>query len=248
MKIDIVLSACTVNTRYVDNYEKIKKTWENKFNARFILILISENQTLPEKLQQYKDDIVIFYIHNINPIFVAQCIRVLYPALFDNKNVLITDMDIIPVNINYFNKDLEKYSDEHFITYTNRYMNQKMFAICYNLANSSTWSKLFNINSYQDIEKTLISWYDTNYNGTKNCPGWYTDQLKLFETIIGYNKLVIFQDSDRNYNRLDKKHRKFAIQNTKLVYENVINNIYSDYHFIKNSDNIHNKIMQLITK
>lgn len=42
-----------------------------------------------------------------------------------------------------------------------------MIAICYNVANSSVWNEIFNINNLEDINNILLSNYDDKYNGTK---------------------------------------------------------------------------------
>ena len=103
------------------------------------------------------------------------------------KNVLITDLDILPVKDSYFIEPIKDIPDDHFISYTNRYIKQKMLAVCYNLAKGSTWSEIFNIKTKKDIVEKLNKWYNIEYNGIKNCPGWYTDQKKLYQKIFGWS-------------------------------------------------------------
>ena len=260
MKIDFVLTACNLNYYYLDLFPYVYKVWKNKFGLELILILISE--TIPEQLKEYENNIILFKpIQNINSCYIAQVIRILYPSLFENKNILITDIDIVPISTDYFFNSVENYQDDVFISYTDRYLKNEMLAICYNLANSNIWKKIFNISSIEDINNILIENYKVDYNGTKNCDGWYSDQKILYSYVFNYknnsqedfqNKVIILNDNITNYNRLDGKgtQKLIEIKNNK---EDIINNInlYSDFHIIRNYhknlrlfENIIDSIMQ----
>lgn len=239
MKIDIVLTACNTNPYYLNLYSYVSKVWKEKFNLNLYLILIADS--IPDNLIQYNDYIILFEpIPNINTCYIAQVIRILYPCLFENFNVLITDIDIIPISPKYFIKSIEKYTNDKFITYTDRYINSNMMAICYNVANSKTWKKIFNINNINDIKNFLILKYNVNYDGKKNCDGWYSDQKILFEYLMNYskknvNELIILNDNDIEYKRLDGKSAT-KLNNIKTNKNNILSNIltYSDFHIIRN--------------
>lgn len=237
MKIDIVLTACNNNEEYLKMFPFIFKVWKNRFNLVCYLILVMHK--IPNYLEEYKEKIILFPpLENMNSIFIAQNIRILFPALFKNKNVLITDLDIVPVSNDYFVKPIENFDDNTFISYTDRYLDQNMLAICYNVANSETWKKIFNINNLDDIITTLNLWYkQCNYNGEKNGDGWFTDQKKLYEYIFLYkkqnpNKVIILKDKDIGYKRLDKRTKDILsiIENEQYLYKNLD---YSDIHISK---------------
>ena len=235
MKIDIVLTACNNNDRYLDLYPYVYKIWKKKFNLDCYLILISDK--IDDKLIDYKDYIILFKpIENIDSAFISQTIRILYPSLFDNKNILITDMDIFPISYSYFIDSIKNYSNDSFITYTDRYIKDKQLAICYNLANSKTWKNIFNINNIDDINNILKEWYNKDYTGMKNCPGWKTDQYKLFEYVQKWNnvnnKLVILNDKILNFNRLRKKRvaRTYITENFDIVKKKILTSTYTDIH------------------
>ena len=221
-------------------YPHVYDIWKKRFNLDCYIILIAEK--IPENLKNLEKYIILFdSIPNINDIFIAQNIRILYPALFENKNILITDIDIVPISKKHFIDSVEKYSDNNFISYTNRYLNQNMLAICYNLANSDTWKKIFKINNKNDIINILKSWYVQGYDGKKNCDGWFTDQKKLFEYVENFrkeseenkNKVIILNDKDIFFKRLDKRQRD--IDNIIKNKENYLMSIenYSDFHISK---------------
>ena len=180
--------------------------------------------------------------------FQSQCIRLLYPALFKNMNIIISDADIVPAKKEYFVDSVKDYSDDKFITYRDAYIPQKMYGICYNLANSKTWSELFSINDENDIRCTLQKWYTPLYNGKKNCAGWFTDQEMMFKYLQNWSNKdnhVILKDNDLKFNRLDKRHRNFISSIHKDLIYNIENKIYTDFHFIRPYNKFKNKLLKI---
>lgn len=241
MKIEIVLTSCNLNPYYYNLYPYTYKVWKEKFNLDLYLILISD--IIPENLKPFEKFIILFKpIPDINTSYISQVIRILYPCLFENINILITDVDIIPISKKYILESVEKFDDNQFITYTDRYVKNKMYAICYNVANSSTWKKIFNINNVEDINKFLIKNYNINYDGSKNCDGWYSDQTLLYIYLEKYridNKsdVIILSDNEIEYKRLDGKSTS-KLANILINKTEILKNInsYSDFHIIRGYD------------
>ena len=252
MKIDVVLTACNLNLYYLNLYPYVYKVWKEKFNLDLYLILISD--FIPENLQPYVQFIILFKpIEGIDTCYIAQVIRILYPSLFENLNILITDVDIIPISPKYFINSIQEYSDDKFISYTNRYNDNSMTAICYNVANSSTWKKIFKINDLNDITNFLVKNYSSEYNGKKNCNGWYTDQKLLFDYLYIHRQtyssdIIVLTDEQTGYKRLDGKS---TIKLNKIITnkENILRMIktYSDFHIIR-SYNINIELLEDIIK
>jgi len=232
MKIDCVLTACNLNMAYLNMFPYVYQVWKTKFNLDCYLILIADE--IPNNLLEYKNFIILFKpIENINSCFVAQTIRILYPALFNNKNILITDIDIIPISKKYFIESIEIYDNNKFITYTDRYVKQNMYAICYNVANSNIWKEIFKVYNQEDVKNKIIEWYNSHYSGTKNCIGWFTDQIKLYEYLHNYNNLVILKDNKLGFKRLDKRQRDIDFINKNSNNLEKFCEIYSDFHISK---------------
>ena len=132
-----------------------------------------------------------------------------------------------------------------------------MIAICYNVANSETWKKIFKINNLEDIINLLIKNYNINYDGKKNCNGWYSDQQILYNYLIEFKKnndeiIIILNDKKTGYNRLDgKSSNKLNLikKNKSEIIENI--NSFSDFHIIrnyhKNIDLLENIITNIIS-
>ena len=103
MKIDMVLTAGNLNHHYLQLFPLIHKVWKKRFNLDCYCILISKD--IPDYLNDLKEYIILFKpIERLNDIYVAQVIRLLYPALFPDKTVLITDLDILPVRLPIISK------------------------------------------------------------------------------------------------------------------------------------------------
>ncbi len=236
MKIDLCIVSSDNNENYYNTLPILIDAW-NMYDIPVKMILISNS--IPESIIDYSDNIILFPpIPNVHSCFVSQCIRILYPCLFDNKNIIISDADIFPLTKEYIIEPIKDFDNNYFISYTNRYNHNKQQAICYNVANSEVWKDIFNINSVDDIINTLKFWYNKNYNAEKNCPGWFTDQEKLFEYLDSwtdkdiYHK--IFTDDELKFKRIDKRNKDDILGNRDAYFEDILNNKkYTDYHFIK---------------
>lgn len=250
MKIDFVLTAGNLNHHYLQLYPLISKVWKTRFDLDCYLILIAEE--IPEYLLEYKEFIILLKpFENLNDIYVAQVIRILYPALYPDKTILITDLDILPVNKDYFIKPLEFLQEDTFVTYTNRYKKQEMYAICYNVAKGKTFQKMFSVENMEDITNKLYEWYNSEYNGKKNCPGWYTDQKQLFIHFEKYDGFkVCLNDKKIGYKRLHNRARdkEYIIKNFNKIMNDLES--YSDIHCIKpfsKTKGVLNKMVKKLT-
>ena len=94
------MTAGNINGHYTKLFPLIYKIWKFRFDLDCFLILISDE--IPKYILDNKNYIILWDNQEMNDIYVAQVIRILYPALFPNKNILITDLDIFPVSKEYF--------------------------------------------------------------------------------------------------------------------------------------------------
>jgi len=165
LKLTTVFSAVNNNPNYYMFIPKQILFWKH-FEIRFIAVFVGEK--IPDELLDYKDNIILWN-HNpeLNSAYVAQNIRIYYPALLNlpqNEIVMITDMDMLPTSDSYYKSELENYEKDDFIYY--RHIDNDEIYICYNAANPSVWSNVFNIKSILDIQQRLSSNYQMNYSGT----------------------------------------------------------------------------------
>jgi hypothetical protein len=230
MKLDCVLTSCNLNPLYCDFIPMFIKAWKKLYpDVTVIIVLIAKK--IPDNLIKYKENITCFEpIEHLSTAFTSQYIRLLYPCILNYKNgILITDMDIIPMNSSYYTKNIESIDNNKFIYYRDVLMEQyNEIAMCYNIALNKTWKDIFKINNIDDIVKRLIDVInDVNYIDGHGNKGWNTDQLHLYKRVLEWNKntnnFVHLYDTKTGYMRLDRIN--FEFDKTKIK-----NGYYSDYH------------------
>ena len=162
---------------------------------------------------------------NLNSAYVAQNIRIYYPALLNlpyNEMVMITDMDMLPCNGSYYKNGLDNYTTKDFIYY--RHIDGNQIYMCYNAAHPTTWSSVFNIKNISDIETMVEKTYKANYSGIPGSSGWFIDQEIMYKKLINYNNLKVL---NRPIKRLEVSMYKMHLARNDV---NFISR-YDDVHF-----------------
>ena len=252
MILDCILTACNTNELYINFIPYFIKAW-NKLFPQVDVKIILINDTIPEKFNDYKNNIILFpLIPNISSAFISQYIRILYPAIMDYENgIMITDMDMIPMNRTYFTENIKLYDNNKFISLRDclpECYRIREIPICYNVATSKTWAEIFNIHSLDDIHKRLYDVYNNINYHTEN--GWITDQKDLHKYIMNWNKknndFIYIKDNQTNFKRLDRAY--FPIFDKQL--ECLIQfGYFSDYHCFRPYEkykDINDKILEIL--
>lgn len=234
MKLDCVLTSVNENPQYLDFVPIFIKTWNKLYPGVDVkIILIAKN--IPENLLLYKNNLIVFEpIENILTSFTAQFIRLLYPCILNYKNgVLITDMDILPMNKTYYTENIKSYENNKFIYYReNVCFNYKQIAMCYNVATPQIWKDIFKVNSLDDIIKNIKYINENNVikSGHGNI-GWCIDQKTLYYKVLDWDKItkgfVCLKEKQTQFKRLDRN--TFEISNVN-IRENITSGKYTDYH------------------
>jgi hypothetical protein len=233
MRLTTVLGSTNLNPRYYMFVPKQILFWKH-FGIKFIAVVVGEK--IPDELVDYSQNIILWNKNlSINTAFVGQNIRMYIPALLnlpDDEMVMITDMDMLPMNDCYYKEGLENFTKEDFVYYRNIDGNQ--IYMCYNAAHPSIWGKLFSVTNEDDIEKIINVTYNMQYSGIPGHTGWFIDQEIMYKRLIDYPNLKIL---NRPIKRLEMNIF------TKLVNsgaKNFISN-FDDSHFHRSYyDNINN--------
>jgi hypothetical protein len=188
MKLSCVLVSCNENTKYLDFWPVVKLAWWNLLNVPCIMIYVGNS--LPLDLQS--DSAVIFFksIQGWPTATQAQCMRLLYPALLKcDGAVMISDMDIIPLQTDFFIKGFDQFNQNQFVSLRGIDEYEKQIYMCYVGATPKTWGEMFNISSESDIRNRLIEWSqlypaDGNHGGK----GWCSDQLELYKRVKSWQE------------------------------------------------------------
>ena len=199
MKLDCLLTSVNENPLYLDFVPIFIKTWNKLYPyIDVIIILIAKN--IPDNLLLFKKNIILFKpIENVLTSFTSQFIRLLYPCILNYKNgVLITDIDMLPMNNSYYTKNIIEYDNNKFIYYRgNVCFNYKQIAMCYNVATPETWKYIFKVNSLDDIVNYIknVSYKNIIKEGHGNI-GWCIDQITLYNTQISLYIPITLGKSD----------------------------------------------------
>jgi len=238
MLLDCVLTSCNLNKLYLDFIPYFIKSWKILYPEIDVKIILISSY-IPDEYKEYSDNIIC-YSHpdeNISTSFISQIIRIFYPCLLRNyKNgIVISDIDMIPMNSIYFTKNIEKYTDDKFIYLRNVLFEYNEIAMCYNVATSDCWGDIMKIQNIEDIHSRIKDVNDSiNYVDGHNQSGWNTDQLYLYNRIFDWDKksgkFVFLKDDETKFNRLDRF--TFNLNDSSLI-EKIKNGEYTDYHCLR---------------
>ena len=234
MKISCVLVACNETTRYLDFWPIVKEAWWRIAGLPCIMIYVGH--TLPESLQN--DPAVRFFkaIDSWPTATQAQCIRLLYPAILRTTDaVIISDMDIIPLQDECFLDGFEQFNSNQFVSLRGIDEEAKQIYMCYVGATPKTWGELFNIKTEEDIRATFTKW-STQYpsDGNHGGKGWCTDQLELYKRVKEWQSTtperVGLVQWTKEIPRLDRGRPHEWIQFSQDLETRLTNKHYVDFH------------------
>lgn len=226
MKLDCVLTAVNENELYLEFVPIFIKTWKALFpeiDVKIIMIM----ESIPEGLVGLQEHLILFKpTEGMSTVFISQYIRILFPAILNYENgILITDMDMLPMNRRYYSDNIQSYPNDYFVSYRNVLEKENQIAICYNVANSSTWSSIFSIHNEQDIIERLKE-------KAISCQ-WTTDQLDLYTALHNWEhfqeRYISLNDRQTKFKRLD---RSLPLKRLQLprIKRAIQRGLYTDYH------------------
>ena len=194
MKLSCALVACNDNPKYLDFWPIVRQSWWEIVGIPAVMIYIGD--TKPEA---YKDDpsVICFTpIEGWSTVTQAQVIRLLYPALLQCEGVVvISDMDMIPLQREYFMDGFAKFHKDQFVSLRGMDEQERQIYMCYCGATPKVWSEMFQIKTLEDITTRMNEWkQQMPYQVQKHAePGWCFDQQKLYEHVQGW----LIQSPDR---------------------------------------------------
>lgn len=223
MKLTTVIGSTNLNAQYYMFVPKQILFWKH-FGIKFIAAVVGKS--IPDELKEYYDNIILWNRNlNINTAFVGQNLRIYITALInlpDDEMIMITDMDMLPMNDKYYKDGLENFKKDDFIYYRN--VDRDQIYMCYNAAHPQTWGKIFSIQNENDIEKRINDTYNSQYSGIPGHDGWFIDQQIMYQKLINYPNLKVL-------NRPIKRLEMYIFNNLKnMGVQNFISK-YDDSHF-----------------
>lgn len=229
MKIGTILVATDTNPLYCDFIPSFVRAWKALVpEADICIVMIADN--IPERFSEYAAHIRLFPpIPGLHTAFQAQCIRLLYPRQIARaEGVLITDMDMLPMNRRYYVNSIHSYPDDAFVVYRDVCLPGEI-SMCYNVALPAVWSSMFGDES---IENALREWYvGTSYSGMHGGAGWGTDQTILVRMFNQWNGTkVVLNDRATHFRRLDRGYHKNLFRDHHRLRTLIRQGVFADYH------------------
>ena len=232
-----IVSSSNLNPKYLDCIEIFLDAWLsicNKFKtvqAEPRIFLISDE--IPFQLKQFKKYIILLpQINEIPTDFIAQNIRVLSMPYFGNSIVLTTDIDMIPMSPDIYEKYiLKSHYENSFIVLRDQLVDE--YPICYlvspsDLAGQIILSTKKQLNSLIQLAWMQLNQANIHYSSTHGGSGWNFDQKYIntaFENFSNQNRINKIKDSETGFTRIDR------IDNPLKVFTQLFSNkIFADYH------------------
>jgi hypothetical protein len=131
---------------------------------------------------------------------------------------------MIPMNSEYYVNNISHLPGDSFVSYRDELMEKySQIPMCYCVANSQTWSEMFDVSTISDIRTRLFEKYDQN---------WCRDQMDLYTHVKQFQlkhpkRTFILTDRITGFHRLN---RTDCFSLTGEVKRNIRNREYTDYH------------------
>lgn len=172
LPLDRAIISTDANPNYIQFWPVVAKAWEKVIGIRPTLALIADDNVI---IEESLGDVIRFRPDpDIPTAFFAQCVRLFMPCLFPNDVCITSDIDMIPLNKEYFFDSIKNVPDDYFVAY-------RKFSICYNAAFGKVFAEIFNVHSIEDIYERIREWYALKI-------GWWTDERMLRLTVTDWNK------------------------------------------------------------
>jgi hypothetical protein len=213
--IDYVIISSDDNPLYKDFYGIVAKRWfELGFKTYFINITDNDEIVKNEWGVIHK----IKSIDGFSTGFQSQIVRLFSPNLIDG-NILISDIDMLPISSRYFNEQVSYLTNDNIVLCSGQpYSDVPFYPMCYVISNSKVLKKTLGIDnlSFEEYCKMIKEQYHLAWNSDEN---FLYDKLKNFQGI------------------LTKKERDFKkrIDRSSWMYDiNLIkNDYYIDSHLLR---------------
>lgn len=226
MKIDYVIIGSNDNPIYFDFWPIISKIWVEVFNITPVLGLIcNEDSDFIEDsyglIKKFKS------IENINTGLQSQIVRHWLSKELTG-NILISDIDMVPLSKEYFVEQIKNFDDTKFYVMSSDNFecnNNREIPMCYNIANSKVYSQILDLGD---------TWENFAIKLNSMGFGWTTDQRYLWDKVqeqkFKNSESVVFLNRGWSYNGADRR-----IDRINWSYDpNLVRNgYYIDSHLLR---------------
>lgn len=228
MKIDYVIIASDENPTYKDFYPLVAKRWNSLGFKTYFVNICDEDDKIETKWG---------IIHKIKALdfcstgFQSQVVR-LFSSKFIDGNLLMSDIDMFPINGEYYNQYLNELNDENVLIYSGQpYVDVPYYPMCYIVSKSKNLIKYLELENmnFEDYCKYLLA----NYK-----EAWNTDENFMYDKFQKHTDKLVIKKRDFT-KRVDRGNWKYDVNLLK-------DGFYIDSHLLRPLNEYSKQINELI--
>jgi|688.fasta_scaffold18544_8 hypothetical protein len=164
---------------YLDFWPIVSKTWKKFLNVTPVLALMDDEES---DFYEYEYGLVKKFkiVDGVSIVMQSQISRLFIPKYL-NGYCLISDIDMIPLSGEYFEKNSLGIDESNFVIYSSdnpESLAEKMYPMCYILSHSKNFEIFHSNSSFEE--------FVNNINNLQL--GWCSDQIFLYEKVNEYHE------------------------------------------------------------
>ena len=170
----VAIMSSDQNPYYMDFWPSVSKAWREVVNMAPVLVVVDKaGPTLRDG-----HGIVLQYalVPGIPNHLQAQNARIHAATLFEDITVLTSDIDMMPLQANYYWFGIKKAQDVPVTLCDNAYNDPQKFPICYLAATGHKWKDVIGAGPWESYVTQLNNIYPQEYTGQDVHPKWNIDE------------------------------------------------------------------------
>ena len=207
MKIKYSIHASDSNSLYLDFWPIVSEIWVKKFNITPILIYIDngEDSLLATKYEYG----VVYKVKAIKefPIHLqTQIIRFWYTSLFPDDVSIISDIDMLPMSMDYFINSIRPYDENSYIHLNSCVEIYGRLPACYHVAKGSQFKKVLEIEEDWNVFfKKVLHEGDIECK-INNLPIWHSDECYTSKKVLHDKTSKVILLKRKENHRIDRSY------------------------------------------
>jgi len=204
MKIDYVIISSD-DSHYLDYYTPVSSQW-SKFNIKTAMFHITnESHTEHNDFGVYSK---IKAIEGIPTGFQAQIVRLYGHFFLPNKITLTSDIDMLPLDIDFFSSKLSYLSEYDIVNLSGQpYTDVPYFPMCYILSKSNSMINILNLDkTFESFAKRIFKQFEG---------AWNSDERFLYSSIKNYKNLKSIYTRNFKKDRIDRSNWSYNTEHLK---------------------------------
>lgn len=229
MKIDYAIHSSDSNPYYLDFWPIVSQLWKEKFNVNPILIYIGDDNIFID--ESFGKVIRLKPIDNIPIYLQTQIVRFWTPSLYPEKISIISDIDMLPLSIKYFQKSISNFHDDDYVHINPCIESYGRLPACYHIASGNTFKEVLDIDvDWESFLKKVLSDDRFINNQNENKKSWFADEVYSTYKVLNFhnqNRIKLSSRSNgQNGFRVDRLNWKYHKSLLRFDY-------YYDAHSIR---------------